>query len=477
MYRRNKRPFGSILPARNQYEGLRVSITYYKTRYTFSTGLEDNPHHRAGIRKMLDGIYSHIQEGTFRFAEVFKNADPEKKKYFSRLEGQQYRPRADEVTIREYVAEWLEEWLDNFKELTKTPDYESAIKRILAGLGGLHFAQLNTIEVERFFGSLDILRGARKGQPVSVKRKRHVLTVLKRIWNSANSRWGWQLDDPFVSVSQYITELEQVNQIRQAKQTPLTELLSEDGDAEPRKAFLPSEWQMLLAHIEPFYGPVTEFMLLTMAIGSEIEALTKQAVGTDKVRIQLKRHKDGTISPYLKTTMRKRNYPITAKLRQVLDAALRQSSDECAFVFTMADGSPFSYAEYYKYVWGPAVKAAGLDHRVGYSTRHTGIAWSMLLKVDHERLTGLTGHADKGMIYRQYGKYRDGLYEERELILDYMGRDYLLEGEFQAFLAAGPLADSEPAEQAGKKIAVVPTEIFSDNFGDKQRLFADNYTK
>lgn len=40
----------------------------------------------------------------------------------------------------------------------------------------------------------------------------------------------------------------------------------------------------------------------------------------------------------------------------------------------------------------------------------TGIAWHMLLKVDHERLIWLTGYADKNMNYGRYGRYRDGLY-------------------------------------------------------------------
>lgn len=41
---------------------------------------------------------------------------------------------------------------------------------------------------------------------------------------------------------------------------------------------------------------------------------------------------------------------------------------------------------------------------------------------------------------------------------------------------SGAQTGTEPSEQMGKKIAVIPAEIFSNNFGDKQRLFADNYS-
>jgi len=108
-------------------------------------------------------------------------------------------------------------------------------------------------------------------------------------------------------------------------------------------------------------------------------------------------------------------------------------------------------------------------HHVGYSTRHTGIAWHMLLKVDHERLISLTGHADKGMIYNRYGRYRDGLYEEREELLAYMGTDVLNADELNAFRAAGV--------RTSRKTAILSPENFSDNFSDKMCFFPDNYSQ
>jgi hypothetical protein len=168
---------------------------------------------------------------------------------------------------------------------------------------------------------------------------------------------------------------------------------------------------------------------------------------------------------------------MTANLQAIIHEAVNRSGN--IHVFTMSDGSPFRYSAYYKNVWQPAVEKAKLDHSVGYSCRHTGIGWSLLLKVDHNRLSKLCGHADKSMIHRIYGTYRDGLYEEREMVLEIFGEDYLLEGELKAFRNAGP-AETEVTgheEFSDKKTATVSLGIFSDKFSDKQRHMPDNYSE
>lgn len=474
MYRRNKRPFGSILPARNETEGLRVKITYYKVDYTFPTGLADTEHHKVCLRNMLNHIYTQIQEGVFRFAEVFKYAPLEKKRFFSNLENSGYTPRPDELTLREFITDWLENWMEDFSELPKTPDYESAIKRILEKAGDKTFAELKRPEdMDNFARSIDRIRGEGKGGAVSVKRKKHILNVLQRIWKAAVGKYSWILGDPFSNVYKHITELEQVKRIKAAKGKPVNELF-EDEEFDPRKVFLPSEFERILAVMDPRYCSVTKFMVMTMMIPSEIEGLLKIAV-PDKIKVRLKRAKDGTILPMLKTAVRPRDIRLTTKIAGIIDEAVEWSGND--HVFTMADGSPFRYASYYKTVWLPAIEKAGLDHRVGYSLRHTGIGWSMLLKVDHDRLFKLAGHRDKSMIYRNYGDYRDGLYEEREKVLVILGEDYLLEGELKAFHAAGPA--QTPVTDAGidsdKKTATVDVGILSDKFSDKQRLYPDNY--
>jgi len=59
------------------------------------------------------------------------------------------------------------------------------------------------------------------------------------------------------------------------------------------------------------------------------------------------------------------------------------------------------------------------------------------------------------MIYNRYGRYRDGLYEEREEILAYMGADALLADELNAFRAAGVRKVEEKAPVVNRKATIL----------------------
>ncbi len=49
----------------------------------------------------------------------------------------------------------------------------------------------------------------------------------------------------------------------------------------------------------------------------------------------------------------------------------------------------------------------------------------LCIRQDLNKLVDLMGHASKRMIYDVYGKYVKGLEEDRLLVLEYFGRDYL----------------------------------------------------
>lgn len=474
MYKRDKRPFGSVLPARNSSEGLRIKITYYGDDLRFPTGFPDTEENRQSLRNLLDKIYGQIQGNEFRFADAFPGAAVEDKKKYTLLEGNDYTPLPSDLTIGEFARSWFKGWLESFEELDKKHDYASAMRRILPVFENCLFSDLNTSQVESFLENLIAIRGKNKGSQTSKKRKRNILYVFKRIWEAACGKYNWRLQDPFVSASKHIEELDKTEKIRKATSATLEELISDEAEFDPRQVVLFSEWRNIISCIEPYYVPVTEFLILTMMIGSEIEALPKACITDHKIRVCVKRDRSGRILPTLKSENRKRNIPLTKKLRAIIDVAKAQSDSE--FLFTMKDGSPFDYSAYIKHVWSEAVMRAGLAHHVGYSTRHTGIAWHMLVKVDHERLISITGHGDKGMIYKQYGRYREGLYEERTEILNYMGADILLADELNAFIAAGIRTVSDNDVEIPKiKAAILTTEIFGDKFSDKMRLYPDSY--
>lgn len=96
-----------------------------------------------------------------------------------------------------------------------------------------------------------------------------------------------------------------------------------------------------------------------------------------------------------------------------------------------------------------------------------------MVKPSFER--AITGHGDKGMIYTRYGRYRDGLYEEREEILAYMGADALLADELNVFRSAGVRKAEEETPRTNRKATVLSTENLSDKFSGKMWLRTDNY--
>lgn len=473
MYKRDKRPFGSVLPARNNSEGLRIKITYYGDDLRFPTGFTDTEENRQRLRNLLDNIYGQIQRNEFRFADTFPGAAVEDKKKYTLLEGNDYTPLPSDLTVGAFARSWFEEWLESFKELDKKHDYASALRRILPFFEKCKFSNLNTSQVEAFLGGLIVIRGKNKGYQTSTKRKKNVLYVLERIWQAACGKFGWKLQDPFVTASKHIAELENSEKIRQAATLSMEELIKDEEKFNPRQVILFSEWRKAISCVDPHYKPVTEFMVLTMMIASEIEALPKACITDECIKVRIKRDKSGRLLPQLKNESRKRDITLTNKLRSIINVAMAQS--DSIFLFTMKDGSPFHYYTFIRDVWAVALKEAGLSHYVGYATRHTGIEWHMLIKVDHERLIGITGHGNKGMIYHQYGKYRKGLYEEREEILDYIGTDALLPAELNAFIGAGICKGRSNPGTINKKAALLTTENFGDKFSDKMRLYPDSY--
>ncbi len=137
---------------------------------------------------------------------------------------------------------------------------------------------------------------------------------------------------------------------------------------------------------------------------------------------------------------------------------------------------PFNYDLFKRTVWDKAVKIVGLDGRVPYAARHTLVQWSLLVDVAKSRLVDLMGHSTKKMVDEVYGQYRQGLVEERERILEYLGED---------FLSLEELKTAFPSRYEKKMVVpMIPQQIakapdlamaVGHSFGQSQGLYADNY--
>ncbi|BBA70634.1 tyrosine-type recombinase/integrase [Geobacter sulfurreducens] len=395
-----RKNFGSIKKFKHSKK-LYLDFYYFNHRITKTSGLDDTSKNRERVQGFLNKLFDKIESGTFRFADAFPGAPDEEKAFFSNLEGWEFNPEPNRVLIGDYLDTWVKSILPTYDSHTKRNDFTQIINyRLRPYFGKMTFYQLTGIELQKFVASLVWEDGKNKGQQLSASRIRNILIPLRAVWNDACDQYRWNMRSPFETIHKKLPDIEK----------------------EPPVVFRFDEWQALMEHVDPNYKPLVEIMAMTGMIGSELAGLRKTDIGPNHINIQraIVLNKEMT---KLKTKYRKRSLPLTAALRERINQAMAQSDGD--YVFTMKGGGKFSYGSFKKTVWEKAFKAAGMDYKVPYTTRHTFAAWSLTLRMDPNRLVKLMGHASKQMVYEVYGNYVEGLEHDVENIFNYFGADFL----------------------------------------------------
>lgn len=439
--------FGSIYRTKGS-KYLYISFYYYNQRLRFPTDREDTPANREELVQFMNNVGNKIRNRTLQFAKTFYWLDEATKTHFSVLEGRDFKPEPEHVMFGEFASEWMEKNIPTFSSITKKRDYRQVIhSRILPYFSDMTFSMITATEVNSFIDNLarcDRTKAQGKKRqtlkPLSIKRIKNVVGPLSKIWLAACNHYNWNLRDPFTGISSKYAQISDRQVEQREREAALKVLSDEEDEVGTREVILLEEWQQVLLHIDPHYHVVMN-LLLTGMIGSELEALMKQHIRGNAIQIRCSMVRDdGKL--YLrfkpKNWYRKRDIPMTGKLRHLLDeAAACSTSAEVIefdndisipanqFVLTMNDGSPFNYDSFRKNVWDKALKLANLPPKVPYAARHTFVQWALIIGVAKTRLVDLMGHSTKKMIDEVYGKYRQGLVEERQRILDYLGEDFL----------------------------------------------------
>jgi integrase len=266
-------------------------------------------------------------------------------------------------------------------------------------LKDMTFFQISGVEIQKYLASLKWRTGARKGQPLSKIRMKNILIPLRAIWNDACDQYRWTLHNPFSNLRKHF---------------PKTTVKRREG-------FRFDDWVAFLKHVNPWYQPVVELMILTGMINSEMAGLRRSDIQPDYIMVQhtIVRGKERDTP---KTKYRIRKIPITQAIRSRLDVLMERSAGER--LVTTKSGTIFRPSTFLKDIWTKAAKASGITDKVPYSMRHSFAAWSLTLRIDPNRLVRLMGHGTKKMIYEVYGDYIEGLEEDFWLILEYYGRDF-----------------------------------------------------
>jgi integrase len=486
---RKKPGFGSLYTMESS-KYIYISMYYFKQRLRFPTDKEDTPKNWDEMSDFLEKVGQKIKNRTFVFAKAFYWLDEATKAHFTALEGNGYKPEPTHVEFGDYAETWMELNVKSFASITKRRYFNGAFySRILPYFKTMMFANITGSVISSFIDNLKRSNGSEK--PLSAKRIKSIIGPLSTIWKAACNDYNWNIKNPFSDISSKFKQLED----KAAQEKERLEILRDDTDEEiasTRDVLLLSEWQSLINAVDPHYHAAMELLLMGM-IGSELEGLQKRHIKDDAIHVRCSVVRDTGGLIYLKfkpkNWYRKRNIPLTRKLKELIGRANASSTStksvqfdndielpENAFVLTMKDGKFFNYEIFKKTIWDKAVKDIGMDRRVPYASRHTFVQWSLLIGMSKSRLVDLMGHSTKQMVDEVYGKYRPGLVDERERILDYLGEDFLAEEELRIFFP-------ERYQRRIAKAVTTPgmlkapdlTATFSQSFSQSQGLYADNY--
>jgi len=381
---------------------LYVLFYYHNRRVEKTTGLDDNARNRKKVREWLDRQMEKIEAGRFVFAEAFPNAPEEEKAWFALREGWQFNPEPRDILFGEYVQkQWLPTIWSHYQEGTKKDDYRLILDYwLLPFFADRTFFQISGVEIQQFIATLKWRKGKKKGQPLSKARVKNILIPLRAIWTDAVDQFRWALPNPFINLKKHLP-----------RSVP-----------KRREGFRFDEWLEFLGHVDTWYQPVVELMILTGMINSEVAGLRRTDIRPDHILVQHTVVR-GLEHDTPKTVYRIRKIPITEAIRKRLDILTARSKGER--LITTPTGTLFHPANFRKNVWEKALNASGITDKVPYSMRHSFAAWSLCLRMDPNRLVRLMGHGSKKMVYEVYGDYIDGLEEDFWKILEYYGRDFV----------------------------------------------------
>lgn len=421
---------------------LYLRLTYFDQIFICSTGLPDTKENRADLEKLADKHNFRIANDDFAFAKAFPGAPEEKKRFFSSLEDRNYSPEPSDVTFFKAFELWKVEAYPNLPTASNQRDVLSPLQsRIIPYFGDWTLDKITADALQTFLRKLarpDETFNATfvkemnhpqkiKTTPLSQKRIKTILYAFRAVWVFISEKYGWNIALPFADANKYIEKITQ----KESVELDVENLSNEELDALFNAAesavaekniivMLLSEALLIISFLPNILQPPARLMLLTGMIASEIAALKNAQYGQYlHIRMSITRKK---LNHKPKNLYRLRNIPITHAINQVLTEA--RALAKGTLLFRGITGEIFN-EKIFRDHWYKACDRAGVKRIKPYALRHTFVANCEVLDIPRYRIVDLMGHADKSMIDRVYGKYRDGIEGEKDLILTFYGSDFV----------------------------------------------------
>jgi integrase len=174
-----------------------------------------------------------------------------------------------------------------------------------------------------------------------------------------------------------------------------------DEDREIRPFVDWAEVEAIAAELHPRYRAIPAVLVGTGLRPEELWGLERRHFDRANGVLSVEQvYTQGRLKACKKSDLQRRRVPLRAKVLEPLDAMPRRLDTQV--LFPAADGHHVKHPTFRLRHWTPALRAAGIEHRGVYATRHTFAAWSIRAGVQLFYLSRLMGTSVE-MISQTYG--------------------------------------------------------------------------
>lgn len=392
-----------------------LDFRYQNSRCREQTALDDTPHNRKRLQKLLESVESAIAAGTFRYRDFFPTS-----KQAARFDagmppshGVAIQPQRHAIgSINLYapvtptLADFAETWYSE-KKIEWRRSYQLCVrevldKRLIASFGSKPLAEISKADVLAYRASLASVPSRRTASVISNSRINRIMNVFRQIMNEGASRYDFR--SPFDAIKQLRVKRTDVN------------------------PFSIEEVSKILSTVREDFRPYYTVRFFTGMRTGEIDGLKWKYVDFERRVILIRETVVLQCDEYTKTDASQRDI----QMSQVVYAALKQqfllTGSKNNYVFCSKAGTPMDHKNVTKRVWYPILRHLGLPLRRPYQTRHTAATLWLAAGENPEWIARQMGHSTTEMLFRVYSRFvpnltrRDGSAFER-LIAPIFGND------------------------------------------------------
>ena len=371
-----------------------VDFRYLDNRVQESSGLKFTKRNENIVRKQLNSIINSIEEGSFKYAEVFPKS--KKKDKFTKLESEAF----DLLETPEYLEfeKVALDWYDlkkNSGRITERTllDYKSQLYNYLIPyFGKMKFVQLNSSTFEKFISWAKNQHF--RGKTISNATINKLFIPLKMICKHVAIEYGWgRAYDPFFGFKKLVEE----DSIREIK------------------PFTIEEQHMLINMLSEHWKPYFVFAFCSGLRPGEQLALKSKDIDWNTRILNIERaltldlNGKNTIGK-TKNIYSRRKIKLTEPMyHALLEQKKIYDKFKGEFFFCSINGEMIDRSNLSDRVWRIVLEKVGLEFRSIKQTRHSFATLALSCGESPLWIARVMGHRDANMIIKVYTRYVENM--------------------------------------------------------------------